>query len=60
MFLQNRLFTGPRAIDNLTSLEIAGVTRSELEFRSFHSHRSCEVMPNTTRLATLKKGDTTA
>ena len=25
----------------------------ELEFRSFHSHRSCEIMPNTTRLATL-------
>jgi hypothetical protein len=25
----------------------------ELEFRSFHSHRSCEIMPKTTRLATL-------
>ena len=24
-----------------------------LEFRSFHSHRSCENLPNTTRLATL-------
>jgi hypothetical protein len=24
-----------------------------LEFRSFHSHRSCENVPNTTRLATL-------
>jgi len=27
----------------------------ELEFRSFHSHRSCEIMPNTTRLATLAR-----
>ena len=25
----------------------------ELEFRSFHSHRSCENVPNTTLLATL-------
>ena len=24
-----------------------------LEFRSFHSHRSCEYVPNTARLATL-------
>ena len=25
-----------------------------LEFRSFHSHRSCENVPNTTRLAPLQ------
>jgi hypothetical protein len=35
-----------------------------LEFRSFHSHRSCEIVPNTTRLATLplphETQDTTA
>ena len=31
-----------------------------LEFRSFHSHRSCENVPNTTRLATLPRGSTHA
>ena len=29
----------------------------ELEFRSFHSHRSCEIMPKTTRLATLIRNE---